>query len=189
MTKKTTETTKTIDQKVADAISKLEKTGKKPTAQAICQITGGSYRDLLPVIREVKAAREAKLRELEQIPALPEDVQDVFETVWATAWREADASAAEARKGFAARIEALEQEIVDLQGLAGEIEEGRDRAEVAATELQIELDMTQSSLQQVREYLKSAEARLAERNTIVEALLQRLQCEKTCDPCDAVVAA
>ena len=79
MAKKTQKTTSAqLEKKVGDAISELEKDGKRPTyANVRDQIGGGSFRDLGPIIKSVLAEREAQAKVESQVPDMPEDVAEL----------------------------------------------------------------------------------------------------------------
>jgi chromosome segregation ATPase len=167
---------------VTKAIEDLERKGERPTAEAIRAITKGSFRDLLPAIRQAKAAREETRRALEQVPDMPAEVREVFEAAWSSAWRMADASAAEARKGFVARLEHAELEITDLQKLVGDVEEQRDQALAALEELRAKDEAMAQEVATLRAALAEAQAKLDERDAIATMLREIMPRPDAPDP-------
>lgn len=163
--------------KVNAAIEELEGAGVAPTVKAIVEITGGSYRDMCEIIRTVKFEREERSREKAVVPEMPAEVREMTEALWIRAFKAADDTNAEAKMGFNQRIQALETENNDLRDVIGDLERERDAANAALatdeetiTRLTGELDATAGALQ-------AAQARLEERDAIIEMFrsLQRLE--------------
>lgn len=100
-----------LKREVSDAITQCEREDAAATVNAIRQKTGGTCRDLCPVIREVKAeknARDAATTKAGDAAA----VADLFESVWHDALTAADAPAAELRAGRS-RVDFDHRRLVD----------------------------------------------------------------------------
>lgn len=155
---------------VQAAVSKLRKDGLEPTTRNVYALTGGKHKRVLDMLSDFLADEEAMRKRLEETPPIPEDVQDVFETAWATAWRAADASAAEARQLYSDRIAALERECTDRRDIIAELEERLDATEIARTKLDAALRSALADATDLRQKLISAEERLSGRNEILDLL-------------------
>ena len=81
---------KAFRNKVEKAYRQLETEGKKPTIEAVRQITGGSYSTLCPTVRAVKENREAERQQARALPDMPEDLKEAFEAACQHAYRLAD---------------------------------------------------------------------------------------------------
>ena len=108
--------------KVDKAYRELETAGKKPTVDAIRQITGGSYTALCPAVRTVKERRDAERQHARAIPEMPAEVKEVFDAAWRHAYEAADANGAAAQKSFSAALEGKDIEITDREGVIAELE-------------------------------------------------------------------
>lgn len=154
---------------VQAAVSKLRKDGLEPTTRNVYAITGGKHKRVLDMLSDFLADEAATRKRLEETPPIPEDVQVVFETARATAWRAADASA-EARQLYSDRIAALERECTDLRDIIAELEERLDATEIARTQLDAALQSALADATDLRQKLISAEERLSGRNEILDLL-------------------
>ncbi|MSU90601.1 hypothetical protein GE300_13410 [Rhodobacteraceae bacterium 2CG4] len=150
-----------IEKKVGDAISELEKEGKRPTyANVRDQIGGGSFRDLGPIIKSVIAKREAREKAESEVPDMPEDVAELATAIWEGAYRCADAVAAADRRSHAEEVKRLQEEIREREGDIAAAEDDLDkmteRAE-AAEEIQTTLE---AELVELRLVVAGLEGRL-----------------------------
>jgi chromosome segregation ATPase len=108
--------------KVDKAYRELETAGKRPTVDAIRQITGGSYTALCPAVRTVKERRDAERQHARAIPEIPAEVKEVFDAAWRHAYQVADANGAAAQQSFAAALESKDTEIAEREGVIAELE-------------------------------------------------------------------
>ena len=141
------------------------------------------------MLSDFLADEAATRKRLEETPPIPEDVQDVFETAWTSAWRAADASAAEARQLYNDKIAALERECADRRDIIAELEERLDATETARTRIDAELQSALADATDLRQKLISAEERLSGRNEILELLGEVLPAKTGAAPSKRVTKA
>ena len=164
--------------KVDKAYRELETAGKRPTVDAVRQITGGSYTALCPAVRTVKERRDAERQHARSIPAVPEGVKEVFDAAWRHAYEAADANGAAAQQSFAAALESKDIEIAEREGVIAELETEvetlkREMGDIRRSHHQAELEAREE--RRLREDAEAAclrlRAKLEERQSILSRLL------------------
>lgn len=161
--------------RVAKAFDDLDKQGRKATLSAVQEMTGGSFRDVTPAVREVKAAREARLEAARAVPEMPEAVAEAASVLWETAYRLADDVAASERRGHAEVVSGLTDQVAEMQEIAAKLEadheveksqltEARDAALKQVAIQQGEVDELGRRIRSLEIRNAQLEGRLAERD-------------------------
>lgn len=166
-----------LDASIITAMDELEKEGRPITIREVRTKVPGSNSTLLEPVRRLKAEREARAQEAASAPDVPDALQKSLRDIWTMAWQEADKSASEARKGYAARLAGKDSEIAELEVLVREAEEERDVAIAQTADitkenaaLRTNLDAALKDADELRQALKEAWARLTERDEILSLL-------------------
>ena len=164
--------------KVDKAYRELETAGKRPTVDAVRQITGGSYTDLCPAVRTVKERRDSERQHARAIPDMPAEVKEVFDAAWRHAYELADANGAAAQKSFAAALESKDIEIEDREAVLAELE---SEVDTLKREMGDSREATQEAQREAREERRRRQdseaacsllrAKLEERQSILSRLL------------------
>lgn len=128
MTKNNQKTSAVLEKKVRVAIAELDDEGVRITNAKVREKTGGSFRDVGPIVKAILAEREARERAESQVPDMPEEVSDLAMALWEAAFRAADASAAADRRARADEIKSLKDELADRDTELGIIEDEKDAA-------------------------------------------------------------
>ncbi|WP_210528339.1 DNA-binding protein [Rubellimicrobium arenae] len=146
-----------LEKKVRAAVAELEKDGVRVTNATVRAKTGGSFRDLGPLVKALLAEKEARAKAEREVPEMPDDVAELATALWEGAYRLADEGAAAERRASAERIKALEAERDDRENEVALLEDERDatltRAEAAEVRLaaqvreNLELKMKIASLE------------------------------------------
>ena len=164
--------------KVDKAYRELETAGKRPTVDAVRQITGGSYTDLCPAVRTVKERRDAERQQARALPEMPDEVKEVFDAAWRHAYQVADANGAAAQKSFAAALESKDIEIEDREAVIAELETEvdtlkREMGDIRRSHHEAELEAREE--RRLREDAEAAcsllRAKLEERQSVLSRLL------------------
>ena len=132
MTDKPRKPNPALEKKVRKAITDLQAKGQKPTNSAVQEITGGSFRDISPIVKIVLAEQKAAAAAARAAPDMPEAVFDHATSLWEAAWQAADESAAAERRAHAAELAERDDERADLLESIGIVEDQRDTAETHA---------------------------------------------------------
>jgi chromosome segregation ATPase len=168
------------ERSVADAIARIERAGENPTNDAIkAVLDGGSFRDIARLRREILAARALKAEADRTVPEIPEDVADALATIWAEAWRAADARGATEREAHRRQIQDREAEIAELHDNLGAVEDERDAAiqagERRAAQLEAERDAAAKRAGDLEGQLAAERHQVAELRLAIARLEGRLQ--------------
>lgn len=153
--------------------------GQIPHCKVVCDQIRGSYRDKGPAYKAVVdriTARQARADAQPEIPdALENKAAEFTREIWLAACELADAAASEQRNARAADLATWDQERQEMYDVIEGIEHERDaavkQAEVAsktAIEALEKLDAANTAL-------AAAEARLAERDAIMDLLNSRAE--------------
>ena len=121
---------KRLETRISKAMDQIEAAGDTVTHARVRAITGGSFREVSPLVTRLKAEREAQRQAARQVPEPPEEYADLAAQLWQTAYRLADETAAAERRGHAEEVARLQSEIAQLQEVVAQIESERD-ADVA----------------------------------------------------------
>ncbi len=147
-----------LERQVRNAMKSLAEAGKPITNESVRQtIGGGSFRDIGPLVKSIKAELAAKEQASREAPDMPDDFHDAAASMWNTAWSLADEIAASERRGHAAEIEKLRGEADEALSNCGVVEDERDAAEARAK-------ATASILEELREALHAAQLEIANLN-------------------------
>ena len=117
---------KDLERRINKAMDEIEADGNTVTHARVRAITGGSFREVSPLVTRLKAEREAQRQAARQVPEPPEEYADLAVQLWQTAYRLADETAAAERRGHAEMVAALQAEIAELQEVVAEVENERD---------------------------------------------------------------
>ena len=117
---------KDLERRINKAMDEIEADGHTVTHARVRAITGGSFREVSPLVTRLKAEREAQRQAARQVPEPPEEYADLAVQLWQTAYRLADETAAAERRGHAEMVAALQAEIAELQEVVAEVENERD---------------------------------------------------------------
>ncbi|WP_281968658.1 DNA-binding protein [Roseovarius nanhaiticus] len=128
-----------LEKRIRAAVNELDAKGETATNASVRAITGGSFRDITPVLKRIKAELEEKSRADRAVPGMPEDVLDAVTELWTLAWNKADETAAAERRGHAAEVDKVKADLADQEEAVAIVEDERDqavkRAEIAEAEL------------------------------------------------------
>lgn len=157
---------KRLETRISKAMDQIEAAGDTVTHARVRAITGGSFRELSPLVTRLKAEREAQRQAARQVPEPPEEYADLAAQLWQTAYRLADETAAAERRGHAEEVAALQAEIAQLQEVVAQVESERD-SEIAslvaqrdAAQERIAISMTEAERLQAGN--RALELRIAE---------------------------
>lgn len=129
-----------LRKKVQDAIAELSAANQPIKNSTVLEKTGGSLRDVSPLVREAKAEIEARVLAAQAVPDVPEEVWDALQMVWQAAWRSAEETSLAERRGHAQQVDKLDKELDDVLGISEKLEEEASgqmaRAEIAEAKLQ-----------------------------------------------------
>lgn len=141
-----------LEKKVRMAADELEKERQRITNPAVREkLGGGSFRDITPIVKAIKAEKEARAKAESQVPDMPEDVAELATAIWEAAYRAADEVAAADRRTHAEEIKALREEVSerekDTATVEVELDEALARAEGAeAVNEELEEQLTELRL-------------------------------------------
>lgn len=175
-----------LEARIRAAISKLMQAGSPVTNETVRKaLDGGSFRDIGPIVKMVKAEIEAKEEVARAAPPMPEDFSDAASAMWDLTWRLADELAAAERHGHAIEVDRLKAETDEALANCGLVEDERDAAELRADETAKHLAAVEAELLQAKFEIASLRGQLAEREKYVEARIAELKAadsaEKTAD--------
>lgn len=124
-----------LDKQVRDAAKELADQGKPVTNQTVREaIGGGSFRDIGPLLKALKAEIAAQELAARKAPDMPEDFRDAAAAMWTAAWELADELAASERRAHAAEIEKLNAEVEEALSNCALVEDERDETEARRKE-------------------------------------------------------
>lgn len=147
-----------LEKQVRSAMKSLTDAGKPITNESVRQaVGGGSFRDIGPLVKSIKAELAAKEQASREAPDMPDDFYDAAAAMWHTAWNLADEIAASERRGHAAEMEKLRAEVDEALSNCGVVEDERDAAEARAK-------ATAATLDELRDALRAAEIEIATLN-------------------------
>ena len=152
-----------LDKRVREAVKELDAKGENATNASVRAITGGSFRDITPVLRRVKAELEEKSRADRAVPGMPEDVLDAVAELWTLAWNKADETAAAERRGHATEVDKVKSDLADQEEAVAIFEDERDHATTRAEIAEAELAETRKALRNSEISIAELRGRLAER--------------------------
>lgn len=161
-----------LDKQIRDAIHQLTADGKPVTNQTVRDaIGGGSFRDIGPVVKLVKAEIEAKDEAARAAPPMPEDFSDAASAMWDLAWRLADDLAASERHGHAVEVDRLRAEVDEALSNCGVVEDERDAAEKRAHATAKLLAEAEEALLEAKFEIARLNGQLTEREKYIETRL------------------
>lgn len=163
---------RSLDARVEKAYLQIEaeKDGKAPTHEEIRKITGGSYRDLGPAIKRVRAGLAERREIAAKTPKMPEEVREKLDAVWQVACQMADAAATKVLQERAAERADWAAERDQFLEALGAVEDERDAARAEAEAAQAQVTELDQALAASEKALHEANARLGERDEIVRLL-------------------
>jgi hypothetical protein len=165
-----------LETRIRGAISKLMEAGSPVTNETVRKVLkGGSFRDIGPIVKMVKAEIEAKEEAARTAPPMPEDFSDAANAMWDLTWRLADELAASERLGHATEIDRLKAETDEAMANCGLVEEERDAAELRADETAKLLAAKEAELLQAQLEIANLKGQLAERKKYAEARIAELK--------------
>ena len=182
MTDKPRKPNPALEKKVRKAITDLQAKGQKPTNSAVQEITGGSFRDISPIVKIVLAEQKAAAAAARAAPDMPEAVFDHATSLWEAAWQAADESAAAERRAHAAELAERDDERADLLESIGIVEDQRDTAETHAKLADERADQAEARAARLSEELVKAKIRIA---SLEGRLLGRQETEPTAEEVQA----
>lgn len=169
-----------LEKQVRNAIHKLNERGQQITNQAVREaIGGGSFRDLGPLVKTVKAELAAQEHAARAAPEMPEDFHDAAAAMWQTAWELSDEIAASERRAHAGEIVKLKAEVAEALSNCGQVESERDEADARVQAVAELLEKTKGALQEALLENARLSGRLMERETdIVSRIKQpKMHCQ------------
>jgi hypothetical protein len=167
-----------LDKQIRDAINQLTADGKPVTNQTVRDaIGGGSFRDIGPVVKLVKAEIEAKEEAARAAPPMPEDFSDAASAMWDLSWRLADVLAASERHGHAVEIDRLRAEVDEALSNCGVVEDERDTAEKRADSTAKLLAEAEAALLDAKFEIARLNGQLDEREKYIESRLAESRME------------
>ncbi|MGR3565061.1 MAG: DNA-binding protein [Heliomarina sp.] len=144
-----------LEKQVRGGVKKLTEEGKPITNLTVREaIGGGSFRDIGPMLKSIKAEIAAQQQAARQAPDMPEDFHDAASAMWNTAWSLADEIAASERRAHAVESDKLKAEVQEALENCGQVEDERDEAEARARE-------AAEQVQALTENLRKAELEIA----------------------------
>ena len=124
MATKTQKTIAALEKKAKAAVTELEKLGKPITnANVREQIGPCSFRDLTPIVKAIKAEREARAKAESAVPDMPEEVAELTTALWEAAFRAADEAAAVSRRAHAEEVAELRKNLDEWETDVGAVED------------------------------------------------------------------
>ncbi|KUF09044.1 DNA-binding protein [Pseudoponticoccus marisrubri] len=161
-----------LEKQIRDAIRKLTEDGKQITNQTVRdEIGGGSFREIGPLVKQVKAEIAAREKAERAAPEMPEDFHDAAAAMWQTAWQLADEIAASERHAHAAELERLRAEADEALSNCGLVEDERDEAEKRADAAEKMLTEAEAALLDAKFEIARLNGQLTERETYIESRL------------------
>lgn len=161
-----------LEKQVRDAIRMLTDKGEQVTNQTVRDaIGGGSFRDIGPVVKQIKAEMAAKEQAERAAPEMPEDFHDAAAAMWQTAWQLADEIAASERHAHAAELERLRAEADEALSNCGLVEDERDEAEKRADSTAKLLAEAETALLDAKFEIARLNGQLDEREKYIESRL------------------
>lgn len=161
-----------LEKQIRDAIRKLTEDGKQITNQTVRdEIGGGSFRDIGPLVKQIKAELAAKEQAERAAPEMPEDFHDAAAAMWQTAWQLADEIAASERHAHAAELERLRAEADEALSNCGLVEDERDEAEKRADAAEKMLAEAEAALLDAKFEIARLNGQLTEREMYIESRL------------------
>ncbi|GEM94361.1 DNA-binding protein [Cereibacter sphaeroides] len=146
-----------LEPRVQEAVGQLVAEGKDVIQSAVVAITGGSLREVGPLVRAEKARRAAMAAASAEVPEMPAAAMELAAMLWADGYRAGEAQAAAERRERAALEAQHREEIDELYEAIGTLEAARDagmaRAEAAEARL-AKQTATASGLAEMREAMQ-----------------------------------
>ena len=165
-----------LEKKVRDAIRKLTDDGKQITNQTVRDaVDGGSFRDIGPLVKQIKAEIVAKEKADRAAPEMPDDFRDAAAAMWQTSWQLADEIATAERHAHAQELERLKGEAEEALSNCGLVEDERDEAEKRGEALAKKLAETEAALLGTKFEIAKLNGQLAEREAFIEGKLAGLR--------------
>lgn len=147
---------------VADAAASLERLGERVTVRAVQTITGGSLRDVTPLVKAWQGERVATEKARQQAPEVPEEVRDLLARAaveaWSLAHRYAGGEAAELRRNIAELQQSAEAAAKDGEAVIAELEAEIAAAKATLQEASFSIDTLTKKLANARDAVARAEA-------------------------------
>jgi chromosome segregation ATPase len=155
-----------LKKQVNDAIRVLNSRGEPVTNQTVRDaIGGGSFRDIGPLVKAVKAELAAQDQAARAAPEMPEDFHDAAAAMWQAAWELADEIAVSERRAHAAEIDKLKAEAEEALSNCGIVEDERDTAEARLKTVSNMLEESNEAFQKAQLEIATLNGRLMERET------------------------
>lgn len=155
-----TKTSAAFEKKVRAAIAQLEVAGEKITNAKVREKTGGSFRDLSPIVKAVLAEQEARALAESQVPPMPDEISVLADALWEGAYRHADQMAAAERRAHAEELKDLRRELSEREDEVGLVEDERDAALVRAKAAEAGLLTQAAEIQALKVRIAGLEGRL-----------------------------
>lgn len=127
MTSSIPQTETSLEAKVRAAIAQLQREGKKITNNNVREITGGSFRDLGPIVKSVREDIAAKQAAASSLPEMPIELHEAMALIWSCAWKHADETAATERRAHAEVVERHKEYLVEAEEAVAVVEGERDK--------------------------------------------------------------
>ncbi|WP_370160711.1 DNA-binding protein [Limimaricola soesokkakensis] len=156
------ETTKAaLEKKIRAAMAELERDGIRITNSIVREkVKTGSFRDISPIVKAIRAEKEVKAKAESQVPDMPEEIAELATAIWEGAYRCADEVAAAERQAHAKEIKELKIELADKENevtiVESEMDEAMSRADNAEAKI-VEQDL---AIQGLKILVASLEGRL-----------------------------
>lgn len=171
-----------LEARIRNAIHKLMDAGSPVTNESVRNtLKGGSFRDIGPIVKMVKAEIEAKEEAARTAPPMPEDFSAAANAMWDLTWRLADEIGASERLGHATEVDRLKAETDEAMANCGIVEDERDKAEMRADETAKHLAATEAELLEAKFEIARLKGQLAEREKYVEGRIAELKAADTAE--------
>ncbi len=173
-------TTKTKDygKLVERAILEIQAGGRKPTVANVLHVTGGSKRDIAPAFREA----QKRLREQEErrtaIPDMPTELVVLAHDLWVHAYEHSSADFRILQHASHAECQRLEKNVLETEALLATAEIDAETWQGRAEAAEAHADELEARLSTLDTALKVCEARLSEREVLMELFSDAKQAQK-----------
>ncbi|KZZ23482.1 hypothetical protein A3753_19340 [Sulfitobacter sp. HI0082] len=158
-----------LEKQVKDAIRALDSRGEPITNQTVRDaLGGGSFRDIGPLVKAVKAELSAQNQAAHSAPEMPDDFRDAAGAMWQAAWELADEVAVSERHAHAAEIDKLKAEAEEALSNCGVVEDERDAAEANLKTVTSEFEASKEALREAQLEIAKLNGRLMEREADIE---------------------
>ena len=151
-----------------------EQDGRMPTVAQVNKEVRTSFTRLSPAVRQVKERLLATQTKLANMPEIPEDLrlahEQLLKDMWAKARDLQNGEIVDLRRAQTAKDEAHRQALEEAQEVITIVEAARDREAARADAAEAERTDLGATVETLEKELAAANARLAERETILAML-------------------